>query len=100
MPIHPRTRERIESFGFGDRLERMAGLRLVEPLGYLGESAYAALDPSRMGLGPVFATSKLLQRTGLQMSDFDLVELRLVEPLRSLRIMHYSAWIARRGSIR
>jgi acetyl-CoA C-acetyltransferase/acetyl-CoA acyltransferase len=47
----------------------------LEPLGYLGESAYAALDGSRMGLGPVYATSKLLERTGLQMSDFDLVEL-------------------------
>jgi acetyl-CoA C-acetyltransferase/acetyl-CoA acyltransferase len=47
----------------------------VEPLGYLGESAYAALDPSRMGLGPVYATSKLFERTGHQMSDFDLVEI-------------------------
>lgn len=28
--------------------------------------------------------------------DFNPVELRLVEPLRSLRIMHYSAWLARR----
>jgi Ser/Thr protein kinase RdoA (MazF antagonist) len=27
---------------------------------------------------------------------FDLAELRLVEPLRSLRIMHYAAWLARR----
>jgi acetyl-CoA C-acetyltransferase/acetyl-CoA acyltransferase len=47
----------------------------VEPLGYLGESAYAALDGKRMGLGPVYATSKLLERTDLKMSDFDLVEL-------------------------
>ncbi len=28
--------------------------------------------------------------------DFDPSQLRLVEPLRSLRIMHYSAWLARR----
>jgi acetyl-CoA C-acetyltransferase/acetyl-CoA acyltransferase len=47
----------------------------VEPIGYLGESAYAALDGSRMGLGPVYATSKLLDKTGLRMSDFELVEL-------------------------
>ncbi len=28
--------------------------------------------------------------------DFDLAELQLIEALRSLRIMHYSAWLARR----
>ena len=28
--------------------------------------------------------------------DFDLAELALIEALRSLRIMHYSAWLARR----
>jgi acetyl-CoA acetyltransferase family protein len=47
----------------------------LEPIGYLGESAYAALEGSRMGLGPVYSTAKLLDKTGLQMSDFDLVEL-------------------------
>jgi Ser/Thr protein kinase RdoA (MazF antagonist) len=28
--------------------------------------------------------------------DFDLRELRLIEPLRALRIMHYAGWLARR----
>ena len=36
------------------------------PLGYLRGFAYAGCDPARMGLGPVFATSKLLEKTGLQ----------------------------------
>jgi Ser/Thr protein kinase RdoA (MazF antagonist) len=31
-----------------------------------------------------------------QFSDFDLAELALVEALRTLRLIHYSAWIARR----
>lgn len=30
--------------------------------------------------------------------DFDYRQLRLVEPLRALRIMHYAAWLARRWS--
>ncbi len=30
--------------------------------------------------------------------DFDWRELRLVEPLRTLRMLHHSAWIARRWS--
>jgi Ser/Thr protein kinase RdoA (MazF antagonist) len=29
-------------------------------------------------------------------ADFDPRELRLIEPLRTLRLMHYSAWLARR----
>jgi UDP-N-acetylglucosamine 2-epimerase (non-hydrolysing) len=35
FPIHPRTRARIDEFGFGDRLDRMDGLVLVPPQGYL-----------------------------------------------------------------
>jgi acetyl-CoA acetyltransferase family protein len=45
------------------------------PLGYLRAYAYAGCDPVRMGLGPVFATSKLLQKTGLSLRDFDLIEM-------------------------
>jgi acetyl-CoA C-acetyltransferase/acetyl-CoA acyltransferase len=45
------------------------------PLGYLRAFAYAGCDPRRMGLGPVFATSKLLQRTALSLADIDLVEM-------------------------
>jgi len=47
----------------------------IEPLGYLVEWAWAGLDPSRMGLGPVYAMHRLLERTGGSVSDFDLVEL-------------------------
>jgi len=30
--------------------------------------------------------------------DFDLAELRLIEPLRAMRLLHYNAWLARRWS--
>src|SRR5207248_6673950 len=46
-----------------------------QPLGYLRGFAYAGCDPRRMGLGPVFATSKLLEKTGLSLRDIDLIEL-------------------------
>jgi UDP-N-acetylglucosamine 2-epimerase (non-hydrolysing) len=35
FPVHPRTRARIEEFGFADRVEHSAGIRLIDPLGYL-----------------------------------------------------------------
>ena len=31
-----------------------------------------------------------------QFRDFDRTELALIEPLRTLRLIHYSAWLARR----
>lgn len=35
FPIHPRSRKMLNQFGLETRLEQMANLRLVEPLGYL-----------------------------------------------------------------
>jgi len=35
FPIHPRTCKNVEALGFQARVETMAGLRLVDPLGYL-----------------------------------------------------------------
>jgi acetyl-CoA C-acetyltransferase/acetyl-CoA acyltransferase len=46
-----------------------------KPLGYLRAYAYAGCDPRRMGLGPVFATSKLLHQTGLSLKDIELIEM-------------------------
>jgi UDP-N-acetylglucosamine 2-epimerase (non-hydrolysing) len=35
FPVHPRTRSRLETFGFGERIEGMKQLHLVDPVGYL-----------------------------------------------------------------
>ncbi len=47
----------------------------VPPLGRVRAFAFAGLDPARMGLGPVYATAKLLQKTGLELADVDLFEI-------------------------
>jgi 3-oxoadipyl-CoA thiolase len=44
-------------------------------LAYVGPSATAGVDPACMGLGPIPATRKALQRAGLTVRDLDLVEL-------------------------
>jgi acetyl-CoA C-acetyltransferase/acetyl-CoA acyltransferase len=46
-----------------------------EPLGEILNYQTAGLDPKRMGLGPAYATSKLLDETGTALSDFDLIEM-------------------------
>jgi acetyl-CoA C-acetyltransferase/acetyl-CoA acyltransferase len=45
------------------------------PLGYLAGYAYAGCEPSRMGLGPVFAMDRLERETGIKPGDADLVEI-------------------------
>lgn len=47
----------------------------LKPLAYIRSYAYAGCDPSRMGLGPVYATAKLLAKQNISLQDIDLVEL-------------------------
>ncbi|HEY5778281.1 MAG TPA: thiolase family protein [Terrimicrobiaceae bacterium] len=47
----------------------------LEPLGAIRGFAYAGCDPRRMGLGPVFAIERLIERVGLNIKDADLVEI-------------------------
>ncbi|WP_174235678.1 acetyl-CoA C-acetyltransferase [Cryobacterium shii] len=54
--------------------ERAAEFGLT-PLVSLRSWARAGVDPSRMGLGPVPATAKALERAGLVLADIDLIEL-------------------------
>jgi 3-oxoadipyl-CoA thiolase len=47
----------------------------LNPLAFVGPSASAGVDPAHMGLGPVPATRKALQRAKLTIDDIDLIEL-------------------------
>jgi 3-oxoadipyl-CoA thiolase len=47
----------------------------LKPLASYVVSASAGLEPSIMGLGPIYATRKALDRAGLSTSDLDLIEL-------------------------
>src|SRR5213082_95303 len=47
----------------------------VEPLGAFVASAVAGVDPRFMGIGPVPAVRKLLERAGVSVDEIDLVEL-------------------------
>ena len=53
----------------------VAAKRGLEPLGIYRGTAVAGCEPDEMGIGPVFAVPKLLQRNGLKMDDIDLWEL-------------------------
>lgn len=52
-----------------------ADKRGLAPLGYYRGMAVAGVDPDEMGIGPVFAVPKLLERNGLGIDDIGLWEL-------------------------
>jgi acetyl-CoA C-acetyltransferase len=47
----------------------------LEPLGFYEDYAAAGVDPKVMGIAPVPATRRLLERLGVEIDAFDLIEL-------------------------
>lgn len=47
----------------------------VTPLAIIRESAVAGVDPNMMGIGPVPATKKVIEKSGLTLSDMDIIEI-------------------------
>jgi acetyl-CoA C-acetyltransferase len=54
---------------------KLAERRGLQPLGIFRGLAVAACEPDEMGIGPVFAVPRLLERFGLKIEDIDLWEL-------------------------
>ncbi len=49
--------------------------RGLQPLGYFRGFTVAGCEPDEMGIGPIYAVPRLLERTGLSIDDVDLWEL-------------------------
>ena len=47
----------------------------LTPIGFVGPSATAGVDPACMGLGPIPATRKVLERADTSLADVDIIEL-------------------------
>ena len=68
----------------GEAAVKKYGLR---PMARVVSMGVAGVDPSIMGVGPIPATRKALQRAGLQAGDLDLVELNEAFAVQSLVCM-------------
>jgi len=55
--------------------ESEAKKRGFNVLGYLRDYTYVGVPARRMGLGPVYATAKILKKSGLKFSNFELIEM-------------------------
>ncbi|MBL7766260.1 MAG: acetyl-CoA C-acyltransferase [Chitinophagaceae bacterium] len=60
----------------------------LEPMAVIKSMAIAGVDPSIMGIGPVPASMKALQRAGLTIADIDLIELNEAFASQSLACIH------------
>ncbi len=55
--------------------DKAAAKRGAKPLGIFRGFAVAGCEPDEMGVGPIYAVPRLLQRTGYKVGDIDLWEL-------------------------
>jgi acetyl-CoA C-acetyltransferase len=56
--------------------ERAVEKHKLSPLGRLVDSEWAGLDPAEMGLGPVYASTPILERNNLGLNDLDAWEIK------------------------
>jgi 3-oxoadipyl-CoA thiolase len=59
----------------------------IEPLGTFAGSAAAGVDPRYMGIGPIPAVQKVLERAGVAIGDLDLVELNEAFAAQSIPVI-------------
>jgi acetyl-CoA acetyltransferase family protein len=60
----------------------------LQPMAKIVSMAVVGVDPAIMGIGPVPATNKALQRAGLQVADLDLIELNEAFASQSIACIH------------
>jgi acetyl-CoA acyltransferase len=59
----------------------------LKPMAMIKAMAVAGVDPSVMGIGPVPATHKALERAGLKIEDIELIELNEAFAAQALAVM-------------
>ena len=64
----------------------------VKPMATWAGGATAGVDPSVMGIGPVFSTEKLLKKLGLGIGDIDLIEANEAFAAQALAVGRLLKW--------
>lgn len=60
----------------------------VKPMATWVGGASAGVDPSVMGLGPIYSTRKVMEKTGLTVEDMDLIEANEAFAAQTLAVAH------------
>jgi acetyl-CoA C-acetyltransferase len=67
--------------------ESLAQQRGLQPLGRLVAYAHAGVEPKYMGIGPIPAVKKVLERSGLTVQDMDVIELNEAFAAQALAVI-------------
>jgi len=68
--------------------EKMVEKYDLKPMAKIISMAVAGVDPAVMGIGPVAATQKALQRAGIKVADLDLIEVNEAFASQSIACIH------------
>jgi acetyl-CoA C-acetyltransferase len=71
----------------------------VKPLARFTAGSWAGVDPSVMGIGPVAAVRRLMQKTSLSIHDFDLIEANEAFAAQALAVGKELEWDAGRVNV-
>lgn len=74
--------------------EKKASELGVKPMAHLISGATAGVDPSVMGIGPVFSTRKALEKAGLSIDGIDLIEANEAFAVQSIAVGKELGWDA------
>ena len=72
----------------------------LKPLVRIRAMAVAGVDPAIMGIGPVPATHKVLERAGLKLADIDLIELNEAFAVQALAVIKSLGAVPERVNVR
>lgn len=64
----------------------------LEPIAFLTGWSATGCDPARMGLGPVAATARVFEKTGLSFGDMDLIEVNEAFAAQVLAVLKAWRW--------
>ncbi|MBM7615982.1 acetyl-CoA C-acetyltransferase [Alkaliphilus hydrothermalis] len=71
----------------------------IKPLATLVSYGNAGVEPSIMGIGPVPATQKALEKAGLKIEDMDLIEANEAFAAQALAVGKELNWVAERVNV-
>ncbi len=72
--------------------EDEAARRGLTPLARIASYATAGLDPAIMGVGPVYASRKALEKAGWKVGDLDLIEANEAFAAQALAVNKEMGW--------
>lgn len=76
-----------------------AGELGIKPMARLTAGAVAGLEPEIMGMGPLYSTRKVLEKTGISLNDIDLIEANEAFAAQAVAVGQELGWDSARVNV-